>query len=605
MPLAIADYALIGDTHTAALVGRDGAIDWLCLPRFDSGACLAALVGDEANGHWRIAPTVPVRAVRRRYRGHSLVLETTFETAAGTIRLTDFMPVPQHGGCPAIIRLAEGLSGAVPMRCTALFRFDYGSVVPWISRHPLGLHLVAGPDGLLLSAPVAFDDCDQCDVPCGADFTIAAGATVPFTLSWFPSHRAPATPDPPDGLLAATERWWTEWCSGCGFGGRWREPVMRSLLTLKALTDSATGGMVAAPTTSLPEAAGGQRNWDYRYCWLRDATFTLYALMRTGFHDEARAWRDWLLRAVAGRSEQVQIVYGLAGERRLDERVLPWLAGHGGARPVRVGNAAHTQFQLDVYGEVMDVLDAARTHDIEPNRDAWRLQRQMMDYLEGHWRLPDDGLWEVRGPSRQFTHSKVMAWVAVDRALRGAERCRLDAPRQRWLGLAAEIRADVLARGFDAELGSFVQSYGAKEVDAALLLIPLVGFLPCRDPRVQGTMRAVERELMSDGLVRRYRSDRGLDGLPAGEGHFLACSFWLADNWALSGRRREARALFERLLGLANDVGLLAEEADPRTGRLLGNFPQAFSHVALINTAHNLAGRRFGGPGGPSPRHAA
>jgi GH15 family glucan-1,4-alpha-glucosidase len=587
MALPIEDYAIIGDTHTAALVSREGSIDWLCLPRFDSPACFAALLGEAGHGRWLIAPAGRVRSVHRRYRGDSLVLETEFRTSTGTVRLVDCMPPRQDD--PDVARVVEGVSGRVRMRMELVIRFDYGSIVPWVRRRDGALQAVAGPDAVWLRTPVPTAGENFTTV---AEFEVAAGDRVPFMLTWHLSHRpAPRAIDPVEAVMD-TERWWRRWVGQLSYEGDWREAVTRSLVTLKALTYGPTGGIVAAPTTSLPEALGGVRNWDYRYCWLRDATLTLDALMLAGLRTEAEAWREWLLRAVAGRAEQTQILYGVAGERRIDERVLEWLPGYEGAAPVRIGNAAVGQFQLDVYGEVMDALHLARQTGIPATEPAWDLQLALMEFLESNWRLPDEGIWEVRGPRRHFTHSKVMAWAAVDRAVRAVEFYGQEGPLDRWRALRAEIHREVLARGYDAELDAFVQYYGAGHTDASLLMIPLVGFLPATDRRVRGTVAAIQRELMStDGLLLRYEPEtsEGVDGLPAGEGTFLACSFWLADNLALMGRQDEARDLFERLLDLRNDVGLLAEEYDPKTGRLLGNFPQAFSHVALVNTARALS----------------
>jgi GH15 family glucan-1,4-alpha-glucosidase len=589
MALPIEDYAIIGDTHTAALVSREGSIDWLCLPRFDSPACFAALLGNREHGRWLIGPAGAVRSVQRRYRGDSLVLETEFRTSTGTVRLVDCMPPRQDD--PDVARVVEGVSGRVRMRMELVIRFDYGSIVPWVRRRDGAIQAVAGPDSVWLRTPVETTGQNLTTV---AEFEVAEGEQVPFMLTWHLSHRpAPRVIDPVKAVGDA-ERWWRRWAGQLSYEGGWREAVARSLLTLKALTYGPTGGIVAAPTTSLPEALGGVRNWDYRYCWLRDATFTLEVLMLAGLRAEAEAWREWLLRAVAGSPDQTQILYGVAGERRMDERVLEWLPGYEGSAPVRAGNAAVSQFQLDVYGEVMDALHLARQTGIPADEPSWDLQLALMDYLESNWREPDEGIWEVRGPRRHFTHSKVMAWAAVDRAVRAVEFYDQKGPLDRWRALRAEIHAEVLERGYDADAGAFVQFYGAKHTDASLLMIPLVGFLPATDRRMRGTVAAVERELCPDGLVLRYTSDasEAVDGLPAGEGTFLACSFWLADNYALMGRQDEARDLFERLLALRNDVGLLAEEFDPMTGRLLGNFPQAFSHVALVNTARHLSAPR-------------
>lgn len=590
MTSPIEDYAVIGDTQTAALVSRAGSIDWLCLPRFDSPACFAALLGHAGHGRWALSPSGDVRRVTRRYRPATLVLETTFETADGTVRLVDFMPPRQR--VPDLVRVVEGVGGRVPIRTELLVRFDYGAAVPWARRLDDALSLVAGPDALVLRTPAPLRGEGLSTV---GEFDVGVGDRVPFVLTWHLSHEP--TPDPIDPFhaLADTESWWREWARRCSYEGPWREQVLRSLLTLKALTFAPSGGVVAAATTSLPEQLGGVRNWDYRFCWLRDATFTLLALMASGFIAEAEAWRDWLMRAVAGAPRQMQIMYGPAGERRLPELELGWLPGYEGSAPVRVGNAAATQFQLDVYGEVMDCLHQARRVGIEPDPEAWRVQRALLEFLESAWRDPDEGLWEVRGARRHFTHSKVMAWVGLDRAVKAVEQHGLDGPVDRWRALRHQIHAEVCERGWDPERESFVQSYGSDELDASLLMIPLVGFLPAADLRVTGTVAAVQRELCEDGFVHRYRPG-DVDGLPGREGAFLACTFWLADNLALMGRGREAEALFERLLGLCNDVGLLSEEYDPMAQRLVGNFPQAFSHVGLVNTALNLS--RATGPAG-------
>jgi GH15 family glucan-1,4-alpha-glucosidase len=575
----------VGDTHTAALVGKDGSIDWLCLPRFDSGACFAALLGGPANGHWLLAPEGGVRATRRGYRGETLVLETEFELGRGAVRVVDFLPIRDE--TPRVVRIVEGVRGRLAMNMELVLRFDYGKTVPWVRRVDGALTAVAGPDGVTLRTPV---ETVGKGLSTTARFEVRAGDRVPFVLSWYPSHLAPPPVLDAAAALAETEAWWREWSSRCGYVGPWRDAVMRSLITLKALTYAPTGGIVAAPTTSLPEQPGGIRNWDYRYCWLRDATFTLYALMHGGYREEAARWRDWLLRAAAGDPSQLQTMYGLAGERRNPESEIPWLAGYEGARPVRIGNAAVDQLQLDVFGELMDALYVARRSGLEPEPAAWTLQRHLVEHLETVWHEPDNGIWEIRGERRHFTHSRVMAWVAMDRSIKAAETLGLEAPLGPWRKVRDLIHADVCANGFDPKLGAFVQSYGSPSLDASLLLMPLVGFLPASDPRVAGTVRAIERELLADGFVRRYATQNtDLDGLPPGEGAFLPCTFWLADAYAQAGRTAEAESLFERLLAVRNDVGLLAEEYDPATGRLAGNFPQAFSHVALVNTASNLA----------------
>jgi GH15 family glucan-1,4-alpha-glucosidase len=582
----IEDYALIGDCETAALVGLDGSIDWLCFPRFDSPACFAALLGTPDHGRWRLAPAGAVRQVRRRYREGTLVLETEFETAEGRVAVIDCMP--PRSEVPDVLRVVQGRGGRVPMRMELAIRFDYGSLIPWVRRTDDGITAVGGVDLVRLRTPVALRGEDFRTV---AEFTVARGEEVPFELSWQRSYRRVPPHGDPIGRVEDTERWWREWSSRCTFDGPYRDAVLRSLIVLKALTYRPSGGLLAAPTTSLPEKPGGVRNWDYRYCWLRDATFALYALMLGGYLDEARDWREWLLRAVAGAPSQAQMIYGVAGERLLPEWELPWLPGYADSKPVRVGNAAYTQLQLDVYGEVMDALHCARRHGLPQDENAWRLQQALVEYVETAWKEPDEGIWEVRGPRRHFTHSKVMAWVALDRAVKGIERYGLPGPIERWRHVRAAIHDDVCARGFDPELGAFVQYYDSRLLDASLLMIPLVGFLPATDPRVLGTVRAVQAHLSDDGFVARYATVPEVDGLPPGEGAFLPCSFWLADNLALQGRIGEARSLFERLLGVANDVGLLAEEYDPRTRRQLGNFPQAMTHMALVNTAANLTSR--------------
>jgi GH15 family glucan-1,4-alpha-glucosidase len=589
MPARIEDYAVIGDCRTAALVARDGSIDWLCLPRFDSGACFAALLGTPDHGRWRIAPATPVRRTRRRYRGDTLVLETEHDVEGGSVRVIDCM-LP-HSTAPVLVRLVEGLRGRVPVRSELAIRFDYGSVVPWVRRTERGIRAVAGPDTLLLRSDAALRGENYTTV---GDFAVAEGERVAFDLAW--CSTLDPEPEERDALEAIehTERWWRDWAARCRYDGPWRAAVVRSLVTLKALTYAPTGGIVAAPTTSLPECPGGVRNWDYRFCWIRDATFTLYALMLGGYLDEAHAWREWLLRAVAGMPSQIQIMYGISGERRLTELELGWLPGYEGARPVRTGNAACAQRQLDVFGEVMDAHHVARREGLATDENTWRVQRDLLRYLETVWTEPDEGIWEVRGPRRHFTHSKVMAWVAFDRAVKGVERFGLEGDVKRWRALRDAIHAEVCKKGYDPGRRTFVQYYGATDPDASLLMMPLVGFLPASDPRVSGTVAAVERELLHDGFVLRYLTRSEVDGLPPGEGAFLACTFWLADNLILLGRADDARAIFERLLGLANDVGLLSEQYDPVARRLMGNFPQAFTHVSLINTACNWA--RLPGP---------
>jgi len=584
MPQPIQNYAMIGDCHTAALVGRDGSIDWLCFPRFDSGACFAGLLGGPEHGRWLLAPSAEVTGVRRRYRQGTLILETEFDTAEGAIRVIDFMSF--SGERQDVIRIVEGLSGRVMVRMELIVRFDYGSIVPWVRRANQVLLLTAGPDTLELAATVAVA---SENMKSGATFCLGAGDRHSFALNYRHSHEQILPAVDVAAALALTETAWRDWSDRCTYQGRWREPVMRSLITLKALTYKPTGGIVAAPTTSLPEHLGGIRNWDYRYCWLRDATFTLNSLLLAGYNDEAVAWHEWLLRAVAGSPEDLQILYGVTGVRRLDEYEIPWLPGYGGAAPVRVGNAASRQFQLDVYGEVMDTLHLARNAGLQAEPAAWDFLLLLLKFLELHWEHPDEGIWEVRGPRRHFTHSKVMAWVAFDRAIRDAEASGLAAPVERWRRIRDKIHAQVCDKGFDASSNSFVQAYDLPHLDASLLLIPQVGFLPPDDPRVRGTIEAIERNLMVGGLVLRYSTETEVDGLPAGEGAFLPCSFWLADSYVLTGRRHDAEALFERLLALSNDVGLLAEEYDPRAKRMLGNFPQALTHMALVNTARLLS----------------
>jgi GH15 family glucan-1,4-alpha-glucosidase len=594
----IEDYALIGDTSTCALVSRSGSIDWFCAPNFGSPACFAALLGNPANGRWRIAPQETPRAVRRRYVDDTLVLETTFETSTGTVRLTDFMP-PAAGDPVDIVRIVSGIEGQVAMTLDVRFRFDYGHVVPWVRRSSDGIMAVAGPDAVRLATPL---ELEGRDLATGAEFTISAGQTIPAVLTW---HRS-FDPAPPArdaaALLKETHAKWTEWSARCdvpeGMPPDWRSAVIRSAITLKALTHPRTGGIIAAATTSLPEFIGGTRNWDYRYCWLRDATFTLYAMMNTGYVEEAQAWREWLVRAVAGRADELQIMYSLVGERRLPEYELPWLDGFAGSRPVRVGNDAYTQQQLDVYGEVIDALYAARAHGLTANDDAWRVQLELIRHLETHWRDPGAGLWEQRIEPRRYVYSTVMVWVAVDRTIKSAEQYGLDLPLDRWKAWRQTIHDEVCRDGFSTRLNAFVQTFGGDDLDASALLIPLVGFLPIDDPRVVATVETIQRKLMADGFVLRYIAHAKADGMPPGEGAFLACSLWLADNLALMQRYDEARAIFERVLAVRNDVGLLAEEYDPLNRRQLGNFPQAFSHVGVINTARNLM---LGG----ATRHAA
>jgi GH15 family glucan-1,4-alpha-glucosidase len=584
MTLSIADYALIGDCESAALVSRDGSIDWLCWPRFDSDACFAALLGTPDNGRWRIAPAAEKFRATRKYRAGTLILETRYETDEGVATLIDFMPL--RNDTSDIVRLVLGESGRVTMCMELVLRFGYGCIVPWVTRLPdRTLRAVAGPDMVLLTTPIGVHGENFRTI---GEFTVAAGETVPFTLIYAPSHLPPPQPSDPSKALAVTEKFWRGWTAKFKNDGPFAEIVTRSLITLKALTYAPTGGIVAAPTTSLPEWIGGVRNWDYRFCWLRDATLTLLAFMNGGYYEEAGAWRDWLLRAVAGRPEQAQIMYGIGGERRLVEWEVPWLPGFRNSGPVRIGNSAHNQLQLDVYGEVMDALHQARRGGIVQSEDGWAMQIAFLKHLETAWTEPDESIWEVRSGRRHFTYSKVMAWVAFDRAIKSAEEYRLDGPLDRWRELRTFIHADVCRKGFDPQQQSFVQSYDSRELDASLLLLPVVGFLPPKDRRVIGTIEAIERRLMVGGFVQRYDTSRSDDGLPAGEGVFLACSFWLVDAYVMLGRLDDAQALFKRLAALCNDVGLLSEEYDPGSRELLGNFPQAFSHVALVNSAFNL-----------------
>jgi GH15 family glucan-1,4-alpha-glucosidase len=584
MSVPIEDYALIGDCETAALVSRDGSIDWLCWPRFDSGACFAALLGGPEHGRWIIHPADGKARKSRVYRDHTLILETRFENAEGAVTVIDFMP--PRGRNSDIVRLVRGERGRMTLRMELILRFDYGSVVPWVNRLPDGtFRAIAGPDMVLLHTPVRVRGKDLTTV---AEFDVSEGDTTPFVLTHGPSHLSPPRAIDPIASLEGTERFWRDWSKRVAVDGEWSDAITRSLVTLKALTYAPTGGIVAAPTTSLPEQIGGPRNWDYRFCWLRDATLTLLALMNAGYYDEARQWRNWLLRAAAGAPAQVQIMYGLAGERRLTEFELTWLPGYERSCPVRIGNAAHGQLQLDVFGEVMDALHQARQGGLVAGEADWAFQRAVLEHLETIWDQPDYGMWEVRGKPRHFTYSQVMVWVALDRGIRAVERLGLDAPLDRWRALRQRIHGEICAKGFNADLGSFVQSYGSRELDASLLLLPTTGFLPPDDARIRGTIAAIEQRLFVDGFVLRYNTETTDDGLPAGEGAFLACSFWLADAYAMIGRIDDARHLFTRLLALRNDVGLLAEEYDAGRKRLVGNFPQAFSHVALVNTAHNL-----------------
>jgi GH15 family glucan-1,4-alpha-glucosidase len=587
----IEDYAIVGDMQSVALIGTDGSVDWLCLPRFDSEASFAALLGTDDHGHWRIAPAVPgTSGPTRRYTGDTLILETQWKTPSGVVRVTDFMP-PRDDEPPVLVRLVTGVSGAVDMSLELRVRFGYGSIVPWTVRTSDGITATAGPDSLWLRTPVPLIGRDMAHV---ARFRVAAGDSVPFVLTYLPSHHGEPAPLDPFAALDRTRKFWDDWASRCTYDGPYRDAVIRSLITLKALTYQPTGGIVAAATTSLPEDIGGVRNWDYRYCWLRDATITLEALLRTGYTDEARAWRLWLGRAIAGSPEHIQIMYGVAGERRLAEWEADWLPGYEGSAPVRIGNAAAGQLQLDVYGEVIDALQLSCKSGLHDDQHTWSLQRSLLGFLEEHWQEPDEGLWEVRGPRRHFVHSKVMVWVAFDRAAAYAEQAGQTELAARWRGTRDKIKAEVCAKGYNAERGAFTQYYGATELDASVLLISDVGFLDPDDPRIVSTMKVLQRDLMRDGLLRRYELPPGgtsaVDGLAGSEGAFLACSFWLANALELSGRHEESIELFERLLALRNDVGLLSEEYDPRYGRLVGNMPQAFSHVPLVQTALNLSG---------------
>ena len=586
MAKRIEDYALIGDLETAALVGIDGSIDWLCLPRFDSPACFASLLGDDENGRWRIAPVGAARG-SRHYRKDTLVLETHFETDEGSVTVIDCMPAKtatDHAHA-SLVRLVRGEKGRVRMRMDLAIRFDYGRTVPWVQQRDFGLSALSGPHAVRLYTPV---ELHSQNFQTYAEFTVAPGETVPFVLNYNDSLSEPRPLE--DGELQCdhTTTWWQGWAKVCHYEGPWREAVVRSLITLKALTHLPSGGIIAAPTTSLPELIGGERNWDYRYCWLRDATFTLYALLISGLAEEAKHWREWLLRVAAGKPSQLQTIYGPTGEHLIPEFELDWLDGYEGSKPVRAGNEAYRQLQLDVHGEIMDVFHVSRRLGIDDTHDSWQLQRALMDFVETGWRGVDNGIWELRGPRRHFTHSKVMAWVAVDRAIKAVEFSNQAGPIDRWKGLRQEIHDEVCREGFNPDLNTFVQSYGSKALDAASLLIPMVGFLPADDPRCLGTVSAIEKHLTLDGLVSRYEPDQSIDGLHGGEGAFLPCSFWLADNYAMHGETAKAASLFQRLLSIQNDVGLLSEEYDPINKRQLGNFPQAMTHVSLINTAYNL-----------------
>src|SRR5213595_94366 len=582
----IEDYAFLSDTQTGALVSRDGCVDWLCFPRFDSPACFASLLGDTKNGHWRFFPEEKIDQTRRRYRGETLILETEIETKSGAARLIDFMP--PRGENPDIIRIVEGLRGKVSMHMELIIRFDFGQIVPWVRKRHDGLEAVAGPDGLIVRTPIETYGKDLTTV---GEFTVTKGDRVPFVLTWFLSHKDPPRKVNAEHALRDTEKFWREWSGQCVIKGEWRDAIVRSLVTLKGLTYAPTGGLVAALTTSLPEEIGGVRNWDYRYCWLRDAAFTLLTLVGAGYSEEAKSWREWLLRAIAGSPAQMQAIYGVRGERRLDEVEIPWLSGYEKSTPVRIGNAASKQFQLDVYGEVLATMFEADRAGIKMEEPDWALMVHLMKFLESHWQEPDEGIWEVRGGRKNFTHSKMMAWVPFDCAVKLVEECGCAAGEHhsRWRKVREQIREEVCERGYNSKRKAFTQFYGSDALDASLLTMPLVGFLPVSDERVKGTIEAIEHELMHDGLVLRYRPQEiGVDGLPGTEGVFLPCSFWLADCWHLLGRKKQARELFERLLDLRNDLGLLSEEYDPREKRQLGNFPQAFSHVALIRAARIL-----------------
>jgi len=585
MASSIADYALIGDLGTAALVGRTGSIDWLCWPRFDSDACFAALLGTSEHGRWLVTPRGTKVRTTRRYRENTLILETRFETAEGSAVLVDFMPPRERDS--HLIRIVIGERGSVAFRSELILRFGYGAIIPWVARaEDKSLRAIAGPDMAVLRSSAEMRGENFKTV---GEFTVTAGESWPFVLSFGLSHRPPPAPVSPFEKLRVTETFWRDWSGRSKFNGPWKRHVTRSLITLKALTYAPTGGLAAAPTTSLPEFIGGPRNWDYRFCWLRDATLTLLALMNAGYYEEAQNWREWLLRAAAGSPPQIQIMYGLRGERRLTEWEVPWLPGYRNSHPVRIGNAAHSQRQLDIFGEVMDALHQARQGGLGANEAGWALQRQLLAHLEKIWREPDEGLWESRGSAEHFTHSKAMAWLAFDRAIRSAEAFALPGPVEHWREVRAAIHRDVCEHGFDSEIGSFVRSYGSSELDASLLMLPAIGFLPPKDPRIAGTVAGIEDRLLRHGFVQRYDTAISDDGLPAGEGVFLACSFWLADAYLMLGRREDALKLFERMLLLCNDVGLLSEEYEPRTGQLVGNFPQAFSHLALVNTASNLS----------------
>jgi GH15 family glucan-1,4-alpha-glucosidase len=583
----IEDYAFLSDTQTGALVSRDGCIDWLCFPRFDSAACFASLLGEAKNGHWRFYPNEAITHTRRRYRGDALILETEIETASGAVRLIDFMP--PRGENPDFIRIVEGLRGSVEMQMELIIRFDYGQIIPWVRQEHGGLEAIAGPDGLILRTPIETRGQDLTTV---AEFAVKKGDRIPFVLTWFASHSEPPKPVNAEHALRDTENYWIKWSKRCEQRGPWREAILRSLIVLKGLTYAPTGGIVAAPTTSLPEEIGGVRNWDYRYCWLRDATFTLFALHQGGYSDEAKAWRQWLLRAIAGAPSQMQILYGVSGERRIAEFEIPWLSGYENSRPVRIGNAAATQFQLDVYGEIVGAIYESSRAGLKISDEDWRLQVALLNFLETRWMAPDEGIWEVRGPRRHFTHSKVMAWFAFDRGVRMVEEFGLsaDGHLERWKQTRDQIHREVCERGYNEKKKAFTQFYGSDAMDASILLAPLIQFLPPEDERIRSTIAAVERELLENGFILRYRpQEENVDGLPGREGAFLPCSFWFAACLHWIGEKEKARSWFERLLSLRNDLGLLAEEYDPVAKRQLGNFPQAFSHLALITTAYRLS----------------
>ncbi|GAA4454408.1 glycoside hydrolase family 15 protein [Novipirellula rosea] len=585
----IEDYALLGDCRGAALVDKTGSMDWLCLPRFDSAACCSALLGNESHGFWKISPTDPIRKVQRRYRPGTLILETDITTDSGTIRLTDFM-APQTRESD-VFRLVEGVEGEVEVVSRLALRFDYGGILPWVQHTDRGIRAIAGPECVYCTSDLQVQVDEQTML---SKFHLGPHQQAAFQLTWTRTQDPPPLEKNVLQTLEDATTWWQEWSGRCTFQGRWRKEVQQSLITLKALTYAPTGGIVAAATTSLPEHIGGVRNWDYRYCWIRDSTFTLYSLLIGGYTEEAKAWRKWLVNAAAGNPSQLQIMYGVAGERRLTELELDWLPGYENSSPVRTGNAAYRQHQLDVPGEIMETLHLARRYGLDADEDAWRVQTAVMEFLETQWEKPDEGIWEIRGDQRHFTHSKVMAWVAADRAVKDVEHFGMPGDAARWRKLRDRIHAEVCAKGFNEKLGGFVQSYGSDDTDASLLMLPLVGFVEANDPKMIGTLRLIEDRLVKDGLVVRYLTESNVDGLPEGEGAFLLCSFWLADNYALAGRESEATELFEMLLGLRNDVGLMSEEYDPHHKRMLGNFPQAFSHVGLVNTARNLVGE--GGP---------